>query len=209
MQTHLFLSSLHRLLWEMITTHILPSVCKRWGKAAGYVARWKATGEARRVHQSSPQHLQCVWMSRHLLMAPCWPSAHHPDLHCDGRSAGGLSQAGGCWCLRSWSPLSTRNAHPDRQRRPLLLAEGLAQTWGGQQRKNMGQGVCTIKCVPLFIIPSVCCFVHRQTEKETGKRCTSLIVCLPSPVWVQRHTELFSRESCSQTCWSFKNFEWD
>lgn len=133
-------SLVHWLPWVVITRHILPLVCRRWGKAAGCVAGWKATGEAQTAHQSSPQHLQCVWMSQHLLLAQCWPSAHHPPPHGDDRSDGAVSRAACCWCLRNWSPLSTQTARPGCQRCPLLPAEGSAQTWGGQQRADVGEG---------------------------------------------------------------------
>lgn len=175
---------------EVTTRHIIPSVCKRWGKAAGCAAGWKATDEAQREHRSSPQHLQCVWMSQRLSMAPCWPSEHHPDLHADGRSAAGVCRADERGSLRSWNPLSTRTAPPDHQCPPLLLAEGSAQTWEAAESR-CGWG-------------SVYYDSESGIRRDRGKE-----KCLLSPIRVQRHTELFSRESFTQTCWSLKNVEWD
>lgn len=109
----------------------------RLGRAVGFVAGWKATDGAQRARQSFPQHLQCVWMSHNLLLGQCSQPSHPPGLHCDGRSAGDVSQAAGCWHLRNWSPLSIQTARPYRQHRSLLPAAGSAQTWGGQQRVNM------------------------------------------------------------------------
>lgn len=148
--------------------------------AAGCVAGRKATGEAQRAHQSSPQLLWCVWMSQHPLLAQCWSSSHHPGFHSDDRSAAGVSQAAGCLHLHNWIPLKLQTAHPQ------LLAEGTAQTWGASRKYIRWKG-------------SLLRFVHR---------CAGFFMCLSLPIRVQRHTELLIRKSCAQTCWSFKNFKW-
>lgn len=148
---------------------------RRWGKAAGCEAGLKATGATRRAHQSSPQRLRCVWMSLHLLPARCWPSAHHPHFHGDGRSAGGVSRAAGCWRPRNWSPLSIQTAHPDCQRHPLLSAEGSTRTWGGQQRGDVVKwGVCHVcdkrerrllkMCVYVFVLTYMNPEAHRTPQ---------------------------------------------